>query len=50
MEYLLRLRIIPLHILSYDEKPGIQAIATTPDDLMPDELHFTISVIMSIKG
>ena len=33
----------PLHVLSYDEKPGIQAISTTSDDLMPDENHSTIS-------
>lgn len=33
----------PVHVLSYDEKPGIQAIATTSDDLMPDEKHKTIS-------
>ena len=33
----------PVHVLSYDEKPGIQAIATTSDDLMPDEKHSTIS-------
>ena len=26
-----------VHILSYDEKPGIQAIATTSDDLTPEE-------------
>lgn len=32
-----------LHVLSYDEKPGIQAIATTSDDLMPDADHPTIS-------
>ena len=32
-----------VHVLSYDEKPGIQAIATTSDDLMPDEKHTTIS-------
>ena len=32
----------PVHVLSYDEKPGIQAIATTSDDLMPDEKHPTI--------
>lgn len=32
-----------VHVLSYDEKPGIQAIATTADDLMPDEKHSTIS-------
>ena len=33
----------PIHVLSYDEKPGIQAIATTSDDLMPDKKHPTIS-------
>ena len=33
----------PIHVLSYDEKPGIQATATTSDDLMPDEKHPTIS-------
>ena len=33
----------PVHVLSYDEKPGIQAIATTSDDLMPNEKHSTIS-------
>lgn len=33
----------PVHVLSYDEKPGIQAIATTSDDLMPDERHPAIS-------
>ena len=33
----------PVHVLSYDEKPGIQAIATTSDDLMPDEKHPTIN-------
>ena len=33
----------PIHVLSYDEKPGIQAIATTSDDLMPDENHSTIN-------
>lgn len=27
----------PIHVLSYDEKPGIQAIATTSDDLRPTE-------------
>ena len=32
----------PVHVLSYDKKPGIQAIATTSDDLMPDEKHSTI--------
>lgn len=32
-----------VHVLSYDEKPGIQAIATTSDDLRPDEYHSTIS-------
>jgi len=33
----------PVHVLSYDENPGIQAITTTSDDLMPDERHPTIS-------
>lgn len=33
----------PIHVLSYDEKTGIQAIATTSDDLMPDEKHSTIN-------
>lgn len=32
-----------VHVLSYDEKPGIQAIATTSEDLLPDEDHSTIS-------
>jgi len=32
-----------IHVLSYDEKPGIQAIATTSEDLLPDENHSTIS-------
>lgn len=32
-----------VHVLSYDEKPGIQAIATTSKDLLPDEKHSTIS-------
>ena len=32
-----------VHILSYDEKPGIQAIATTSEDLPPDKKHKTIS-------
>ena len=32
-----------VHVLSYDEKPGIQAIATTTEDLPPDENHKTIS-------
>ena len=32
-----------VHVLSYDEKPGIQAIATTSEDLLPDERHSTIS-------
>ena len=30
------------HILSYDEKPGIQAITNTSDDLMPDETNVVI--------
>ena len=33
----------PVHVLSYDEKPGIQAIAMTSEDLMPDEKHPTIN-------
>lgn len=32
-----------IHVLSYDEKTGIQAIATTSDDLLPDDNHSTIS-------
>ena len=32
-----------IHVLSYDEKPGIQAIATTSEDLLPDDNHSTIS-------
>ena len=31
------------HVLSYDEKPGIQAIANITEDLPPDENHKTIS-------
>ena len=30
------------HVLSYDEKPGIQAIETTGEDLLPNEDHGTI--------
>lgn len=32
-----------VHVLSYDEKPGIQAIATTSEDLHPDKNHSTFS-------
>lgn len=32
-----------IHVLSYDEKPGIQAIATTSKDFLPDERHSTIN-------
>jgi transposase len=32
-----------VHVLSCDEKPGIQAIATTSEDLLPDDNHSTIS-------
>ena len=32
-----------VHVLSYDEKPGIQAIATTSEDIQPDNNHKTIS-------
>lgn len=31
-----------VHVLSYDEKLGIQTIATTSEDLLPDENHSTI--------
>ena len=31
------------HTISYDEKPGIQAIANTTEDLPPDKDHKTIS-------
>ena len=34
---------MPVHVLFYDEKPGLQAIATTSEDLRPDENHPTIS-------
>lgn len=32
-----------VHVLSYDEKPGIQATANTSGDLPPDKDHKTIS-------
>lgn len=32
-----------MHVLSYDEKPGIQTISTTSEDLQPDDMHKTIS-------
>ena len=32
-----------VHVLSYDEKPGIQATANTSEDLLPDEKHKTIN-------
>jgi len=32
-----------VHVLSYDEKPGIQAIATTSEDLYPDKNHSTFN-------
>ena len=32
-----------VHTISYDEKPGIQAIANTTEDLLPDKDHKTIS-------
>ena len=31
-----------VHVVSYDEKPGIQAIANVTDDLLPTEEHGTI--------
>ena len=30
-----------VHVLSYDEKPGIQAVSATSEDLMPDAGHGT---------
>lgn len=32
-----------VHVLSYDEKPGVQAIATTSEDLRPDSNHSAIN-------
>ena len=32
-----------VHILSYDEKPGIQAITTTSEDLLPNQNNGTIN-------
>lgn len=32
-----------VHVLSYDEKLGIQAIATTSEDLHPNEKHRTLN-------
>ena len=32
-----------MHVISYDEKPGIQAIATTSEDIRPDVNHPTVS-------
>ena len=32
-----------VHVISYDEKPGIQAIGTTSDDLKPDKNHSSIN-------
>lgn len=32
-----------VHVLSYDEKPGIQAVATTSEDLLPDAGHGSIN-------
>ena len=32
-----------VHVISYDEKPGIQATANISEDLQPDEKHKTIS-------
>ena len=39
-----------VHVLSYDEKPGIQATATTSPDLLPDEHHSTISRVMNTNA
>lgn len=38
-----------VHVLSYDEKPGIQTTANTSDDLLPDENHKTISIDYEYK-
>ena len=32
-----------IHVISCDEKPGIQVLATTSEDLLPDEKHGVIS-------
>lgn len=32
-----------VHILSYDEKPGVQAVVSMSEDLRPDELHSMVS-------
>lgn len=32
-----------VHVLSYDEKPGIQTVAPTSEDLLPDDHHSTIN-------
>ena len=32
-----------VHVLSYDEKPGIQVVATTSEDLLPDAGHSSIN-------
>ena len=32
-----------IHVLSYDEKPGIQVVANTSEDLSPDKNHKTFS-------
>ena len=32
------------HVLAYDEKPGIQAIANVADDLMPNESNGVIKL------
>ena len=32
-----------VHVLSYDEKPGIQAVATTSEDRLPDAEHSSIN-------
>ena len=38
-----------VHVVSYDEKPGLQAIATTSEDLLPDENHRTINMDYEYK-
>jgi len=39
-----------VHVLSYDEKPGIQATATTSEDLLPDERHSTMLWVSLTSG
>ena len=40
----------PIHTLSYDEKPGIQAIATTSEDRPPDAVRNSCRLERGTKG